>query len=205
MQYHSNTGEGSLSVFLQGLVQRNLDGVLAANQPELPSEPVKLVGNVEGLASSAKEKYIMTAEREQIILSLLQYVEPLLHKHARAWHLDFDDLYQEASIQIMKLLNEDLAKFRDLRAVASYCVRIRVIQIWRYTRSREMQSLDAPLSAENGVTLADLLPSPYSADPATVVLTRERLENLETSVRHMTGTHGVAVRSRYETALATYC
>src|ERR1700693_1433066 len=34
MQYHSNTGEGSLSVFLAELVQRHLESVLAANMPE---------------------------------------------------------------------------------------------------------------------------------------------------------------------------
>ena len=33
MQSYSNTGEGSLSVFLQELVQRHLESVLAANVP----------------------------------------------------------------------------------------------------------------------------------------------------------------------------
>jgi RNA polymerase sigma factor (sigma-70 family) len=35
-QYHSNTGDGSLSVFLAELVQRHLESVLAANPPEVP-------------------------------------------------------------------------------------------------------------------------------------------------------------------------
>jgi DNA-directed RNA polymerase specialized sigma24 family protein len=148
-----------------------------------------------------------TIEREQLVLSLLKQVEPTIRKCTSNWHLDYDDAYQEASIHIMNSLDKEvsLTNVRNLAAVISYRVRLRMIQLSRYTQRREAESLDAPLQAESGITLADLLPSPYSIDPATVVLTRERLQALETSIRHARGSHGVAVRSRYETALATYC
>jgi|SRR5450755_266775 hypothetical protein len=145
-------------------------------------------------------------EREQIVLSLLHHVTPMIKKFAYEWHLEYDDLYQDATLHLMELLDTGKVDFtRNYEAFASIRIHWRLLDKVRYTQRRKAVSLDAALCIDEEMTLADLLPSLYSTDPATVVLVKERLENLETSVRYMTGTHGVAVRSRYETALATYC
>ena len=144
-------------------------------------------------------------EREQLVLSLLNHVTPLVRKLARDWHLEYDDLYQDVSVHLMKLVDRPFDHIRNLPAVAAYSTRQIIINKWHYTDRREACSLDKPLIPDSETTIADLLPSPYNTDPEFVLLVKERLENLKATVERLPGRHGVAMRERYETALATYC
>jgi hypothetical protein len=159
------------------------------------------------VSSAGKEDITMTTtEREQLVVSLLNYVTPRIEKFARRYDLEYEDLYQDASLLILKMVDGPLEGIRDLNAVASYRVRLMALNKLTYSKRHcKAQSLDAPLSPDCEITLADLLPSPYYTDPASVLLSQERLEQLAVTVARMSGTHGIAVRSRYETALAAYC
>ena len=148
---------------------------------------------------------MVTAEREQLILSLLDHVTPLVRKLAREWHLEYEDLYQDVSINLMRLVDRPLDHIRNLPAVASYCTRQLIINRWRSAHRHQACSLEAPLTSDTEVSLVDLLPSPYSAQPEYMLLAKERLEELRESVVDLRGMHGKAVRDRYEAALAAYC
>jgi DNA-directed RNA polymerase specialized sigma24 family protein len=140
-------------------------------------------------------------EREQLILSLLNQVTPLIHHCAYTWDLDFDDLYQDATIHIIHLIDAKEAT-KNLLALTRLRVRSRIINTLRYTLRHRAISLDTPANPDSDLTIADLLPSPYSHDPLSIVLTQERLKRLECKVQKLSGSHGSAVRVRYETALA---
>ncbi|MDQ2887763.1 MAG: hypothetical protein M3Y39_16955 [Chloroflexota bacterium] len=146
-----------------------------------------------------------TTEREQLVLSLLTEVTPLIRKSAAAWHLEYEDLRQDAVIHIMDLIDQGVEHIVNIHAYVWLHVRHRLIDKLRYAMYREASSLDVPVGSDCEVTFADLLPSPYYTDPVSVLLSKERLEQLAKTVACLPGTHGIAVRSRYETALATYC
>ncbi|MBV9688518.1 MAG: hypothetical protein JO202_02290 [Ktedonobacteraceae bacterium] len=143
----------------------------------------------------------MTREQEQLVLALLEQVTPLLHRYAVSATLDYDDLYQDASILIM-----DIIARRGVHALPSYVwvsVRNRILTKVKYHRIRQAVSLDAPITADQGnLTLADVLPSPYRVDPLTLVLGRERIEELLRRPRRKFCQARV-VRELGETALAS--
>ena len=144
----------------------------------------------------------MTAvEREQLLLSLLKAVRPVIAHYP---DLDFEELYQDASVWILELIDHDVDGKRANSAYAKIHVNHRIIDKIRYLKRRFTFSLDAPL-AESDVCLADLIPSPYSHDPASILASKEHLMQLRDEVDLLNGSHGSAVRSRYETALAAYC
>ena len=164
------------------------------------------MGILPQVSSVGKEDITMTTtEREQLVLSLLTEVTPLIHKFAVAWHLEYDDLYQDAAIQIMSLIDQGIEHVANIHAYAKLRIHSRIIDKLRYVMYREACSLDAPVAPDSEATFADLLPSPYYIDPVFVLLSKERVEQLAATVARLPGTHGVAVRSHYETALATYC
>ena len=146
-----------------------------------------------------------TSEREQIITQILEDLTPNIRKMAYAWSLSFDDLYQDACLIIIRVVDSSRVAVADLPRFTNRCVRNGLLNKARYLRRRESFSLDEPLTSESEVTFADLLPSPYHTEPEFVLLAKERLEDLKISVERLSGQHGIAVRSRYETALATYC
>ena len=94
MQYHSNTGEGSLSVFLAELVQRHLESVLAANVPEsLPEntssgQPPEAPGGGgdDVQPESPSEKKQMSEEEQALVLQCEGRVKALAWKFA--WSSD---------------------------------------------------------------------------------------------------------------------
>ena len=117
-----------------------------------------------------------TNERDSLVLFYLERVKPLLRAYAASAHLDYDDLYQDASIVVMRCLERKPGEAHSLQAYIHTSVRNRIIDKIRYNQVRQAASLDAPLlHGESNTTLADLLPSAYSTDPLSVVLLKERL------------------------------
>jgi hypothetical protein len=141
------------------------------------------------------------SERDALVLSLLERVTPLLRRYARDFRiLNYDDLYQDASIHIMHLVGAGQGRFAFNR------VRSRTLNTIDYLQRRQMASLDAPLeSGEQGsASLIDFLPDPYQVEPLTVLLAQERLEALQSQVMAASqAQHARAVREQWDTALAS--
>jgi DNA-directed RNA polymerase specialized sigma24 family protein len=142
-------------------------------------------------------------ERDQLTLSLLEQMTPYLRRAARSGKLDFDDLYQDASIKIMRILDHYRDQVRYLQAYVLMSMHNLVLDTVKRVNKRCAISLDEPLSMDVSLTLADLLPGPYSVEPVVIVLAQERLEELESSVvaaKH----HGTRrmLREMHATALA---
>jgi DNA-directed RNA polymerase specialized sigma24 family protein len=140
-------------------------------------------------------------EREQLIMQLVDRFTPHIHKFASGWNVDFDEMYQDACIRIIRLVDDPRIKLEDLSRYANVSVHHYLMDRVKYLRRRQMVSLDEPLSIDNKGTLADVIPSPYSCDPAYVAISKETLEALATTVVCLRGSHGAAVRERYEAAL----
>jgi DNA-directed RNA polymerase specialized sigma24 family protein len=118
-------------------------------------------------------------ERNALVLALLEHVTPILRKSARAYRLDYDDLYQDASIIIMHMLDSNQVDFS--RETAYHYVRTRIksriVNMLRYASRRRAASLDAPISQdEDSFTLADLLPSTSSMQPDATLIAQEDIE-----------------------------
>jgi DNA-directed RNA polymerase specialized sigma24 family protein len=121
------------------------------------------------------------AERDLLVLSLLDYVTPLLRLYSAKYRqlLNFDDLYQDACIHIMGLVDAGTPG-SELQRYSYNRVRSRIIDKIKYLTRRLAQSLDAPAYDETpgGVTIGDLLPSSYYAEPPAVLLAQERITAL---------------------------
>jgi DNA-directed RNA polymerase specialized sigma24 family protein len=102
-----------------------------------------------------------------------------------AGKVDFDELYQDAFVKIVHILETrvDLVETGYLEKYITVSVEHQIIDKIRYLKVRRgTVSLDEPLLDDASLTLADLLPSPYSAEPVRVVLAKERLEELRLAV-----------------------
>lgn len=122
---------------------------------------------------------------EQRVLMLLEHCTPLIRRMAHENGLDFEDLYQDCSVTVMKVLAAPVALCDDddrLRAYAWVAVRNCIITKIKWVHAHLAASLDAaftlPDDAE-GRTLLDLLPSPYAIDPVAWLISKERLEELQ--------------------------
>jgi len=123
------------------------------------------------------------SERDGLILSVLEHVTPLLHYYAASSPLEFDDLYQDATITIIHKLNTkaDRLQFHgtgsNVYGYMTVAVKHRIIDKLRYTKIRKAISIDAPVNGRDDTpTLADLLPSPYRTEPITLLLAQERIQ-----------------------------
>jgi DNA-directed RNA polymerase specialized sigma24 family protein len=150
-------------------------------------------------------------ERNSHLLSFLEQVRPLIGRYARDFHLDFDDLYQDATLQLITLLESGKLDFgRNPGAVVAHFVEYRIIDRLRYLKRRPSISLDAALTADNNgqddgvTTLADLIPSPYNHEPLELLLCWERLQELAPVVASMPGSHGQAVRRWFDHAASLF-
>jgi RNA polymerase sigma factor (sigma-70 family) len=146
-----------------------------------------------------------TTERNHLVLVLLEHVTPLLRQYAAKYAvLSFDDLYQDASIHIICLIDAGTPQ-QDLERYSFNRVRSRIIDKIRYTTRRQAASLDAPINEQEGAaTLADFLPSPYKAEPLAVLLAQERLQELFPILdQRMNPRRRRAIRERWETAAAS--
>jgi DNA-directed RNA polymerase specialized sigma24 family protein len=144
-------------------------------------------------------------ERDELVLSLLDYVTPLLQRYAAKYYrfVSFDDLYQEACIHIMKLIDADIPA-QELRRYSYNRVRSRVIDKLKYLRRRTHQSLDIPISDQGGgATFGDLIPSPYCAEPATILLAQERIADLLCSIASLPHARVILAQELGATALAS--
>ncbi len=147
------------------------------------------------------------AERNHLVLSLLEDVTPLIRKYTAIYGLDFEEMYQDASIIIMRLLDVSIDAIYDLRGYVAQRVKSRMIDKLRYTQRRCMVSLDAPLSeGKDAGTLADLLPSPYQVEPLTILLAQERLQELSSIFGlPMRGNRRRVIWEQWESAVASLC
>jgi DNA-directed RNA polymerase specialized sigma24 family protein len=119
-------------------------------------------------------------ERDTLVLSLLDHVTPLLHHYAAKYRqlLNYDDLYQDASIHIMRLIDAGTS-LQDLERFSYNRVKSRIIDKVKYLTRRLAQSLDAPIYNQEGTaTFGDLLPSPYCVEPLAVLLAQEDIQAL---------------------------
>jgi hypothetical protein len=145
-----------------------------------------------------------TAERNTLVLSLLEHVTPLIRKYATVYRLDFEETRQDASIAIMCLLDAGIDGIYDLPGYVAMRVKSRMIDKLRYVQRRQCISLDAPISQEEGaVSLADLLPCPYKVEPLTVLVAQERLQELSSHLAQHNPSRRRAIRERWETAAAS--
>jgi DNA-directed RNA polymerase specialized sigma24 family protein len=115
--------------------------------------------------------------RDARILFFLKSVDALLWRYAALAHLDYDDLYQDACILIIDIL-QNKPERTHTRAYISTAVRSRILDKIKYTQRRQMESLDACVG-ERGVCLADLIPSGYSLDPLLVLLCKEERQEMK--------------------------
>jgi DNA-directed RNA polymerase specialized sigma24 family protein len=180
-QYHSNTGEGSLSVFLQELVQRHLERVLAANEPEPTPEPVKLAG----------------ADVEGLIVECSEMVQAMAWKFARrSSRMDVEELYSIGMLAVCEavpFLKEGLNPFPYLCVAAKNAM----IDEWRRVYECSTVRLDAPLSDTGSFTLHDTLPSPDIAVPS-LPISSKRVRALNGAMQRLASARQRAVlRRRY--------
>lgn len=122
---------------------------------------------------------------------------------ARSGQLDFEDLYQDASIKIMQILDRYRDQVRYLRAYVSMSMHNLVVDRAAYAKKRRAVPLDDELLDNVSLSVADFLPDPYRVEPELVVLAQERLVELQQRVES-TKHHGTRrmLRELRETALA---
>jgi DNA-directed RNA polymerase sigma subunit (sigma70/sigma32) len=162
--------QNDLSQFLASLVSANLAHVLQQNAP--PAEQKEQ-------QQEAQPARMTREERNRLVIELLERLTPLIRKCATAYSLDFEDMYQEASIAIMCLLDAGIDGIYDLPAYVAMRVKSRMIDKLRYVQCRRGRtiSLDAPVSQDaDSFSLADLLPCPYSMQPDAAVIAQEDIE-----------------------------
>ena len=148
------------------------------------------------------------SEHDELVLSLLDYVTPLLRTYAAKYRrfVNYDDLYQDASIHIMRLIDAGTPA-QELRRYAYNRVRSRIIDRLKYVRRRQAhQSLDAPLydqNQEGSATFGDLLASPYRVEPPAIILAQERIQALLRQAVRLPAGRAAIARELGETALAS--
>ncbi|HEU5381234.1 MAG TPA: sigma factor [Ktedonobacteraceae bacterium] len=121
-------------------------------------------------------------ERDELVLSLLDDVTPLLRQYAARYRrlVSFDDLYQDACIHILRLIDASVPAHK-LRHYSYNRVRSRIIDKLKYLRRRAHQSLDTSVFGQDqggDETFGDMLPSPYYAEPPAILLAQERIADL---------------------------
>ena len=141
-QQYSNIGEGSLSVFLQELVRRHLDSVLAANEPELPPE-----------------KKQMSEDARALVVSCMESVRTLAWKYADGSYDRFEELVSIGMVGVCEAAMSLPAGFPDPQGYLCQAARHDMIDELHRLHACSTDSLDAPLSESGSFTLHDLLPS----------------------------------------------
>ncbi len=146
-------------------------------------------------------------ERNALTLSLLAHVTPILRRSASAYHLDYDDMYQDASIIIMLMLDNQEVDFT--RETALYYVRTRIksriVNMLQYALRRRSVSLDAQLSQDDGdgLTLGDLLEAPSQDEPQAQVSAQDDLREIIAQIpARLHPSTARKVRELQDTALA---
>lgn len=146
-------------------------------------------------------------ERDELVLSLLDYVTPLLRRYAARYRrlVSFDDLYQDACIHILRLIDAGIPA-QKLRHYSYNRVRSRIIDKLKYVRRRAHQSLDTSISGQDqrdDETLSDVLPSPYHAEPPAILLAQERITNLLSHIASVPHARVALAQELGATALAS--
>ncbi|MGH2505807.1 MAG: sigma factor [Ktedonobacteraceae bacterium] len=143
--------------------------------------------------------------REQTTLSLLNHVTPMLWKWARSTGYEFDDLYQDASLVVLKVIDHYQQKtINDLKRLVTRSVRNRIIDTIRYQQNRRHVSLDEQVSDEGEITRADLVADLRQLDPLTNLIMKERIDELAPIAAQITnGNRARKIRELRDTALAS--
>jgi RNA polymerase sigma factor (sigma-70 family) len=144
-------------------------------------------------------------ERDQLVLSLLDYVTPLLKRYAARNRqlVSYDDLYQDAAIHILRLIDAGTPAQR-LRSYAYNRVHSRIIDKLKYLRRRQAESIDVPIySDEPESSLADLIPNPYSAEPPVILIAQERIAALLPEIMRLPQGRAALAQEIGATALAS--
>lgn len=121
-------------------------------------------------------------ERNALTLTLLAHVTPILCRSASTYHLDYDDMYQDASIIIMLMLDKQEVDFS--RETAYHYVRTRIksriVNMLQYALRRRSVSLDAQLTQDDGdgLTLGDLLEAPGQDEPQANLSAQDELQEI---------------------------
>ncbi len=151
--------------------------------------------------------HLTDPERDELVLSLLDYVTPLLRQYAARYRrfVTFDELYQDACIHILRLIEAEVPP-QKLYQYSYNRVRSRVIDKLKYVRRRVHQSLDIPVFDQNqggGATFGDLIPSPYHVEPLTILLAQERIADLLCHVASLPPARVALAQELGATALAS--
>lgn len=151
--------------------------------------------------------HLTDSERDELVLSLLDYVTPLLREYAARYRrfVTFDELYQDACIHILRLIDAGIPP-QKLYHYSYNRVRSRVIDKLKYVRRRVHQSLDLPISDQNqggGATFGDLIPSPYHVDPLTILLAQERIADLLCHIANLPPARAALAQELGVTSLAS--
>jgi DNA-directed RNA polymerase specialized sigma24 family protein len=146
-------------------------------------------------------------ERDELVLSLLDYVTPLLRQYAAKYRrfVSFDDLYQDACIHILRLIDAGVPTHK-LRHYSYNRVRSRIIDKLKYLSRRAHQSLDTSVSGQDQRDDAisdDLLPSPYCAEPLAILLAQERIADLLSHIASVPHARVALAQELGATALAS--
>jgi DNA-directed RNA polymerase specialized sigma24 family protein len=132
-------------------------------------------------------------EREALLLDLLAHVTPTIRRYAATTSLDFEDMRQDAVIHILSVLDAGIEQIPNLQAYISLRVRSRIIDKIRYTCRRAAVSLEAEISDQD-ITLADLIPDPHGKDPLTILIIKERIDELVPLADQARGNRGRIIR-----------
>ncbi len=146
-------------------------------------------------------------ERDELVLSLLDDVSPLLRQYAAKYRrfVSFDDLYQDACIHILRLIDAGVPA-QKLRHYSYNRVRSRIIDKLKYLRRRAHQSLDTPipgLDQGSDAIFGDVLPSPYHVEPPAILLARERIDDLLSHIASVPQARVALAQELGATALAS--
>ena len=100
---------------------------------------------------------ITLQERNALALSLLEQMTPILQAYAHSAKLEYDDLYQNAALKILTILDARFEQITYIHAYIAASIRNQLLNTARYCKRREAVSLDAPLIEDVSLTLAYIL------------------------------------------------
>lgn len=125
------------------------------------------------------------AEREALLLNLLEKVTPTLRRYAASTSYEFEDLRQDAVVNIMAMLDSGIGHIDNLAAYTHACVRSRIIDKIRHDA---IDGLHQPRYTSDSISLEDFIADPYQRDPLTILLIKEQIEELAPLIDRISNT-----------------
>jgi len=183
----------SLGAFLAELVQRNLDGVLAAvaNEPASLSEPKKLVANEP---ESAKKQ--MGEEAQALVVSCMESVRKLAWKYADGSYDRFEELVNSGMLGLCEGAAVMPAGCTNPVGYLYKAAQHDMINELQRLHECSTDSLDAPLSDTGDFCLADRLSDRSASAVVPSPTSRKRLRALQKALLRLPARQRAAVRRR---------